>query len=321
MGRQRHIAIVDAMRLARGTGSLGKIFTDSITRRVMTQQRASDDAAFGALLATHRNEHFFRLTGNTIGTLLAAGGLLVFWFSTQDVARYEYAGNAWMLGAAGIGAVVLGFAIGWGIRRVSLAQQTYRLYQSGIRTSGPDGRHAALYRDIEDILYFDDGTCAFRNTPQQPWILIGKRIRQCSGLTHRLRYLHREQRAAKLVDRLRAGETLTFRYLDDKAARSVSHGVKYFEEYPTFVLTMDERRVHIGQKIIDIKHIDVLSFNRWTNSMTIRSKKDGSDFHKMHAKAILSGEVLHFMIFDMQARRRKEARRLKKMRKGRANEV
>ncbi|NHZ63377.1 hypothetical protein [Massilia genomosp. 1] len=287
----------------------------------MTQQRASDHAAFGALLATHRNEHFFRLTGNTIATLLAAGGLLAFWFSTQDVAKYEYAGNAWMLGAAGIGAVVLGFAIGWGIRRVSLAQQTYRLYQYGIRTSGPQGRHAVLYRDIEDILYFDNGTCAFRSTPQQPWILIGHPIRDCGGLTYRMRYLHRKQRAARLYDRLNAGETVTFRYLDDKAARSVSHSVAHVKDYPTSVLSMDEQQVRIGRKVIDIEHIDTVGFNRWTKNMTIRSMKDGSDFHKMHGKAILSGEVLHFMIFDMQARRRTEARRLKKLRKGHANEV
>lgn len=267
--------------------------------------------AFGALTGTWQNAYFLRTPCRLAATLLACGGTLVCWFSMQEEAADVFAGNVWLLGAAGSAAIALAIATMWASRRIARRQQTYRLYKHGIRISGPQFQHAALYRDIEDIFYFNNGTCAFRTTPTEPWVVIDRRIRHATTLTSRLRFLHRHQRGARLAEQLSAGATITFRYMDDQTAQRVSRNAGQMTAFGTSELTINRHHLKIGQEVIDIEHIGYPTIYRWTNTMTVRSGEDGLNLHEMHAKAILSGEVLQWLILLIQARLRKAARKRK----------
>lgn len=255
--------------------------------------------ALGPLIATYGKSRSFLLMGWLMAALFAGVGAFVLWLSTRIGPDFRFSGDVSLLYMAGFGALALGAAIALLIWRLAASQPRFALFGNGIRATGPDGEHITLYRDLEDVYSFFYGGIGYRESPGAPWIFIGSRIHRVAELSERLRSLQIRHRGERLHQQLLAGNTVVFRYVEDKVAQSKSMVASREMDFPTFDITLTADQLRIGQKSIDLARIANITTNGWMETSSIVDI-DGNVFHKIHPSSVLSFGLLEALIARRQ---------------------
>lgn len=253
----------------------------------------------GELLSKYGGSKSLIVVFTLLAVIFAAVGVFLLLLIPKVGKDFRFDGDISILystsyGMLGVAVVILAITI------ISIkSQPVFYLYEKAILSKSRGVEKLDYFSEISDLFIFLYGGFGYRVSIEDSWIYVGARTSKYADLKARFTEQHTIQRGEKLYQELMAGKTVTFYAISDWAAKSKSIFATRKLDYPLKKIELTRNQLEIDDKAIMIKEIADIKTNYWTEKQKIMNRS-GAVLHSIHPAAIMSFDVLYYLIGELQ---------------------